>query len=217
MRLILLGPPGSGKGTQSNRMVKRWDIPAIATGDILREAVCNQTNLGLQAKSVMDRGELVPDEIIIGIIKERLRKQDCQNGFILDGFPRTLKQAQSLDLMLKEMQIKLDGVLCFKIESEVLVKRLTGRRVCRICGLNFHIYFHPPAQEGRCDQCQGELFQRDDDKEEVVRRRLDVYLQQTSVLIDYYQKQNLLKDIQAKGEIEDIFEQIVKLLSNING
>lgn len=214
MRLILFGPPGAGKGTQAEKIANRWNISSIATGDILREAVRNKTELGLKAKGFMDKGELVTDDVIIGIIKDRIIQDDCQNGFILDGFPRTLKQAESLDIILKEMNIKLNVVLFFNIALDVLIKRLTGRRVCSDCGAIFHVYFQPPINDGICDKCQASLFQRDDDKEEVVRKRLDIYLQQTSPLIDYYQQQNLLKTITrtTKGSVEEIFEKIVELI-----
>ncbi|MFH1563099.1 MAG: adenylate kinase [Nitrospirota bacterium] len=212
MRLIFLGPPGVGKGTQSELISKKFNIPQIATGDILRQAVKNQTELGVLAKKYMDKGELVPDDVIINLIKGRLLEDDCQEGFILDGFPRTVAQAEALTITLKEMDLSLDAVMNFTLKDELLIKRLCGRRVCKDCGCNFHIYYQPPKNEFRCDKCEGEIYQRDDDKEEVINRRLKVYKEQTYPLIDYYRRIDFLKDVDADAEVSVIFDKIIDVL-----
>lgn len=212
MNLILLGPPGSGKGTQAQRIVERYRIPQISTGDILRAAVKQGSPLGQQAKGFMDRGELVPDEVVIGIIEERLKASDCQEGFILDGFPRTTPQAEALQTILTNLGKTIDHVLNIEVESEELVRRLTGRRTCKTCGSMFHILFHPPKRENICDRCGGPLYQREDDREETIRTRLKEYERQTAPLIQYYQNQKLLRPIQGIGEQQQIFEQILRLI-----
>lgn len=209
MRLIFLGPPGVGKGTQSELISKKFGIPQISTGDILRQAVKQQTPLGLLAKGYMDKGELVPDKVIIDLIKERLLENDCSNGFILDGFPRTIAQAEALTSTLKEMNLSLDAVVNFLLEDEILIKRLSGRRVCKSCGANFHIYYQPKSN---CDKCGGEIYQRDDDKEEVINRRLKVYKEQTFPLIEYYKGINLLKNVDADAEIPLIFDKVMSVI-----
>jgi len=212
MRLVLLGPPGSGKGTQAQRLVERYKIPQISTGDIFRQAVRDQTELGKRAKEYMDRGELVPDEVVVGMVEERLGQSDCKNGFILDGFPRTIAQAEALDKLLAGKGEKLDAVLEISVPDEEVVKRLSGRRTCRQCGAMYHIEFNPPKEPGKCDKCRGELYQRDDDKEEVIKSRLQVYHSQTAPLIEYYQKEGLLKKIDGLGGIEEVFARIVDAL-----
>ncbi len=212
LNIILLGPPGCGKGTQAKMLTEKYHIPQISTGDILREAVRNRTPLGLEAKTYMDSGKLVPDDVVIGIIQDRLKQPDCEKGFILDGFPRTVVQAEALDDTLKTMGKKIEHAISISVDEEELLRRLTGRRTCRSCGAMFHILFNPPKKEGICDKCSGELYQRDDDKEETIRNRLNVYNQQTAPLIDYYQKKELLRTIEGVGKIEDIFRKIEEVL-----
>jgi adenylate kinase len=212
MNLILLGPPGAGKGTQAQLMVDRYHIPQISTGDILRAAVKDKTPLGVKAKGFMDQGKLVPDELVIGIIEERLKAADCHPGFILDGFPRTIAQAEALQPILSKMGRSIDHVVNIEVEDEELVRRLTGRRTCKSCGAMFHIVFHAPKREGVCDRCGGTLYQREDDKEETIRTRLKEYQKQTAPLIQYYQRKKTIRSIQGVGGQEQIFEQIVRLL-----
>jgi adenylate kinase len=212
MNLILLGPPGSGKGTQAQKIAEHYHIPQISTGDILRGAVKERTPLGVEAQGYMDRGKLVPDEVVVGIVRERLMAPDCKKGFILDGFPRTLPQAEALDATLGEMKRAIDHVISIEVDNEELLKRLTGRRTCRNCGAMYHVIFNPPAKEGICNVCGGELYQRDDDQEETIRARLQVYDEQTAPLIAYYNKKDLLRPIKGVGAIEEIFQNIVKVV-----
>jgi len=213
MIFILLGPPGAGKGTYSQKLIDFYKIPQISTGDILRAAVKQGTDLGKQAKDYMDKGILVPDEIIVGIIEQRIKEKDCANGFLLDGFPRTVNQADALEFIFKKNNLTLNAVINFIVNDDVLHKRLTGRRLCKNCGANFNIFTLPPKKEGICDKCAGELYQRDDDKEEVIAKRLVVYKNQTAPLIEYYKKRNLLKDIDASsGTIDEIVEKIKEVL-----
>ncbi|MCJ7704441.1 MAG: adenylate kinase [Desulfobacterales bacterium] len=212
MNLILLGPPGAGKGTQAQMIVDRYHLPQISTGDILRAAVKEGTSLGKQAKTLMDRGQLVPDEVVIGIIDERLRASDCKTGFILDGFPRTNPQAEALQAILTKIGKSVDHVINIEVDPEELVRRLTGRRTCNNCGGMFHILFHPPKKEGVCDRCGGTLYQREDDGEETIRTRLKEYEKQTTPLIQYYQNKKLLRPIQGVGGQNQIFEQIIRVL-----
>ena len=212
MNLIMLGPPGSGKGTQAKRLTERFGIPQISTGDILREAVKEGTPLGKEAKRYMDEGKLVPDEVVVGIVRERLKEPDCEKGFILDGFPRTVAQAEALDRILEEMGRKIDHVIDIEVSEDELLKRLTGRRTCKRCGAMYHIIFNPPKRDGICDQCGGELYQRDDDEEETIKARLKVYREQTAPLIDYYEKRGLLRRIEGSGKIEEIEERILKAI-----
>jgi adenylate kinase len=212
MNLILLGPPGAGKGTQAQRMVDRYRIPQISTGDILRAAVKESTPLGLKAKGFMDQGKLVPDEIVIGITEERLKTKDCNTGFILDGFPRTIPQAEALEPILTKLEKKIDHVINIEVDSEELVRRLTGRRTCKNCGAMFHVIFQPPKKEGICDRCQGTLYQRADDNEEAIRTRLKEYEKQTAPLIQYYRGKKTLRPIQGVGGPDQIFEQIARVL-----
>ncbi len=213
MIFILLGPPGAGKGTYSQKLIEYYKIPQISTGDILRAAVKDGTELGKQAKDYMDKGLLVPDEIIVGIIEERIKEPDCANGFLLDGFPRTVNQADALEFIFSKNNLKLNAVIDFTVNEDVLYKRLTGRRLCKKCGANFNIFTLPPQKEGICDKCGGELYQRDDDKEEVIAKRLTVYKNQTEPLIEYYKKRGILKNIDAStGSIDEIVEKIKEVL-----
>jgi adenylate kinase len=213
MNLILLGPPGAGKGTQAKMMIDKYHIPQISTGDILRAALKERTPLGLKAKEYMDKGLLVPDEVVIDIIKERLKEADCQKGYILDGFPRTVAQAQALDKVLASMNTAIDDVISIEVDKGELIKRLTGRRTCRQCGRGYHVIFDPPTNKDLCDKCQGELYQRDDDNEDTVRNRLEVYDSQTFPLIQYYKEKTLIRSIDGQGSIQQIFDRIVKVLS----
>ena len=212
MILILLGAPGVGKGTQGVLISKEYGIPQISTGDILRKEVKEETELGKKAKQYMDKGELVPDDIIIDMMEKRIKEDDCKNGFILDGFPRTTAQAEAFDEMLKKNSLNLDKVLLIDVPEEEIVERLTGRRVCPNCGAVYHIKNNPPKQEGICDKCGSKLIQRDDDTEEVVRNRLEVYKKSTMPLVEYYEKQGKLVKIDGTGKIEEIFERIKKVL-----
>lgn len=212
MNIILLGPPGAGKGTQAKRMIERYGIPQISTGDMLRAALKEGTPLGLEAKKFMDQGQLVPDSVVIGLVKERIQKGDCKKGYMLDGFPRNVSQAEALDKMLSELGQKVDDVISIEVPSSELIGRLTGRRTCRNCGSGFHVMFDPPKKDGVCDKCSGELYQRDDDNETTVKSRLDVYDKQTKPLIDYYQKQTKLRGIPGVGAMEEIFGRITAVL-----
>lgn len=212
MRLILLGPPGAGKGTQAKLLLERYRIPQISTGDILREAVREKTALGLQAKSYMDKGGLVPDEVVVGIIKERTAREDCRRGYILDGFPRTIPQAEALDRMLKDSATDLDAVVSFSLPDEELFSRLTGRRTCPQCQAMYHVHSKPPETEGVCDRCGSELIVRSDDKPDTVRDRLVVYSKQTAPLIDYYRNKGLLREVDGLGAVNEIFERVVNTL-----
>lgn len=212
MKLILLGPPGAGKGTQAKMLTDHFGIPQIATGDILRAAVQTGTPLGLQAKGFMDKGALVPDEVVIGIVRERLQAADCAAGFILDGFPRTVPQADALQETLRALGRELDRVVSLTVDADALVERLTGRRTCRVCGRGFHVTFDPPRVDDRCDACAGELYQRDDDQEETIRRRLTVYAQQTAPLIDYYRGAGLLCELDGMQAIPVVQSEILAAL-----
>jgi adenylate kinase len=212
MRIILLGPPGAGKGTQAKLLVERLGIPQISSGDMLRAAVKDGSPLGRQAKAYMDRGALVPDEVIIGLVRERLQAPDGARGYILDGFPRTVAQAEALEKTLGELHLNLDHVLCLDVPSEDLVVRIAGRRTCRQCGAMSHVRFSPTKRDGVCDACGGETYQRDDDREETVRRRLTVYAKQTAPLIQFYEGRGLLRRIAGTGEIVEIFARMVQSL-----
>lgn len=214
MRLILLGPPGAGKGTQAKRLVEKYSIPQISTGDMLRAALKAGTKLGLEAKTYMDAGKLVPDSVVIGLIEERIKEADCKNGFMLDGFPRTIPQAEALKGVLDRMGLKLDHVVSIEVDNEELLGRLTGRRTCRnsACGAGYHVKFDPPRTEGVCDKCGTELYQRDDDKEETIRNRLKVYADQTEPLIAYYKAAGLVRSIPGTGSIDEIFNRVVAAL-----
>ncbi|HLO26692.1 MAG TPA: adenylate kinase [Geobacteraceae bacterium] len=217
MNLILLGPPGAGKGTQAKILTKKYDIPQISTGDILRAAIKDQTPMGIKAKSFMDSGALVSDEVVVGIVEERLAKPDCRNGFILDGFPRTVVQADALKKMLNMLGKSIDHVVSIEVDKEELLERITGRRTCRNCGKGYHVRFDPPRVDGTCDECGGELYQRDDDREETMRKRLDVYENQTAPLIAYYAQESLLRSIQGIGSIEEIQRSVLQVLEGSQG
>lgn len=212
MYILLMGPPGAGKGTQAERLIEKYGIPQISTGDMFRAAVKEETPLGLEAKKYMDKGQLVPDAVTIGIVRERLSKDDCKNGFILDGFPRTTAQAVSLDAILKDLDIRLDGVINISVPNEELIRRTTGRLICRACGATYHTVSKPPKQAGVCDKCGGELYQRDDDKEETVTKRLEVYAAQTKPLIDYYKNTNVYVEVDGTTGIDAVFNTIVTSL-----
>lgn len=212
MRIVLLGAPGAGKGTQAKKIIEKYPIPQISTGDLLRAAVAAGSPLGKEAKSYMDKGELVPDSVVLGMVKERLGQDDCKKGYILDGFPRNTKQAETLDEMLASLSLPLTAALSVDVPFEDLMKRLTGRRTCKACGQMYNIYFNRPAKENACDKCGGELFQRDDDKEDTIRKRLEVYNSQTAPLIDYYGKKGILKSVSGTGSIDDIFGKVCAAL-----
>lgn len=208
MLIILLGPPGAGKGTQAKRLVKQFNLAHIATGEILRAAVKSGTPLGQQARNFMEQGQLVPDEVVLGIVQERLMNLDCAGGALLDGFPRTVAQARSLDRVLEKNGIKLDRVIQIEVDEEELITRLTGRRVCRECAATYHLKFNPPRVRNVCDQCGGELYQREDDSLSTVQERLLVYKEQTAPLIDYYSEAGLITVINGNREIEQVFADI---------
>ncbi len=212
MYILLMGPPGAGKGTQAERLIAEYGIPQISTGDMFRAAVKSGTALGKEAKSYMDKGALVPDSVTVGIVKERLAEDDCKKGWILDGFPRTTAQAAALDAILHDMGISLTAVLNIQAEKEGLIRRVCGRFVCRKCGASFHKEFRPPKQEGICDTCGGELYQRDDDKEETMKQRLSVYENSTAPLIDYYKASGVLYDIDGDKSMDEVHDEIVSVL-----
>ena len=212
MGIILLGPPGAGKGTQAKKLTQEFDIPQISTGDMLRAAVKNGTALGRKAKTFMDAGGLVPDEVVIGIVKERLAEPDCGKGFILDGFPRTIPQAEALDRVTKELGKEIRFVLSLEVDQNDLMERLCGRRTCTGCGAMYHVKFNPPKSEGKCDKCGAGLIQRDDDKEETIMNRLANYNKATAPLLDYYKNTGKIRSVMASGEIDAIYNSIVKIL-----
>ena len=215
MRIILLGPPGAGKGTQAARIVEKYEIPHISTGDIFRQNIKDGTELGTKAKSYMDQGKLVPDELTVGLVSDRLAKDDCKNGFMLDGFPRNVTQAVHLDEFLRGEGIKLDSVINIEVDKDKLVNRIIGRRICKECGATFHVEFNPPKVEGVCDLCGGELMQRADDTEATVSKRIQVYLDQTTPLIDYYSTQKIINDIDGDQDIDKVFEDISSALDKV--
>ncbi len=214
MRLVILGPPGAGKGTQAEFIINKYSIPHISTGDIFRENIKNGTELGKKAKSYMDQGALVPDQVVIEIVQDRISRDDCKKGFLLDGFPRTVAQAVSLDAELDKLGTKLDKVINIDVDSSILVERAVGRRICKTCGATYHIKFNPPKNEGLCDKDNTPLIQRDDDVEETVQKRINVYVNQTVPLLDYYAAQGLLVNIDGSKDIEIVSEDIVKALEN---
>ena len=214
MHILLMGPPGAGKGTQATNLVKEFTISHISTGDMFRAAIKAGTELGKQAKACIDAGNLVPDEITIGIVRERLSQDDCKKGFILDGFPRTVEQADALTEILSDLGLKLKSVLDVNVPSADLVERAVGRRICKSCGATYHIKFNPSKVEGVCDECGGELFQRPDDTEETMKNRLSVYDAQTKPLIDYYTKAGLYVEVDGRQEIGKVFADIVDILKD---
>lgn len=212
MNILIMGPPGAGKGTQADVIVKEFGIPHISTGDAFRLAMKQGTPIGIKAKEYIDKGELVPDDVTIGIVEERLQQPDCKKGFLLDGFPRTLAQAEALDQILGRLNTKLDDVINLKVDSDNLLARITGRRVCKSCGTSYHIVFNPPKVEGICDKDGGELYQRLDDNEDSVRTRLDEYSNKTAPLLTFYENQNLLRHIDGEQDIDVVSQNIVSLL-----
>ncbi|WP_027410254.1 adenylate kinase [Anoxybacteroides tepidamans] len=215
MNLVLMGLPGAGKGTQAEKIVDKYGIPHISTGDMFRAAIKEGTPLGLQAKAYIDRGDLVPDEVTIGIVRERLSKDDCQKGFLLDGFPRTVAQAEALENMLAELGRSIDYVINIQVDKEILMERLTGRRICKDCGATYHLVFNPPARPGVCDKCGGELYQRADDNEETVGNRLEVNMKQTQPLLDFYSAKGYLRNVDGQQPIEVVFADICELLGGL--
>jgi adenylate kinase len=212
IRVVLLGPPGAGKGTQAKLLQEQFEGCQISTGDLLRKAVSQQTPLGRQAAAYIERGALVPDKLIVDLVAESLKQKDCAKGFILDGFPRTLAQAESLDDILKRLGRELHAVLSIRVPQDLIVERLAGRRMCKHCGALYHLNFNPSKAESVCDRCGGELYQRDDDREETINARLGVYAKQTEPLVDYYRKRGMLRDIDGVGQVEDIRGRLVQAL-----
>jgi len=213
--LIFLGPPMSGKGTQSARLTAQLGIPQVSSGDLFRENIKNQTSLGLEAKSYIDRGDLVPDEVTIGMVKDRLNREDCADGALLDGFPRTIIQAEALDGILAELGASLSGVISVDVPEDVLVERASGRRICRACGQSYNLTSNPPQKDGICDLDGGELYQREDDKPATVRQRLAVYQAQTSPLIEYYRSRGILKEINGNQPIGDVSKDLVEVIAGL--
>jgi adenylate kinase len=209
MRAVLLGPPGAGKGTQAEKLVEKYNVPQISTGDIFRKNIKEGTELGKKAQEYTNSGRLVPDELVVDLVKDRLLQEDCVNGYLLDGFPRTIFQAEQLDKFLEEQGQKLDAVINFEVGNETLIKRLTGRRVCKNCGSGCHVVFSPPKKEGVCDKCGGELEQRKDDTLETAQNRLKVYDESTAPLIDYYTKTGVIRNFDAEKSREEIFADVV--------
>ncbi|USK60000.1 adenylate kinase [Peribacillus asahii] len=215
MNLVLMGLPGAGKGTQAEKIVEKYNIPHISTGDMFRTAIKDGTELGMQAKSFMDQGALVPDEVTIGIVRERLSKDDCKKGFLLDGFPRTVAQAEALENILTDLDRQINFVINIDVDKDILMERLTGRRICKSCGSTYHLVFNPPAKEDTCDRCGGELYQRADDNAETVQNRLDVNLKQTQPLLDFYGEKGYLQNINGQQDINKVFEDVDALLEGL--
>ena len=215
MQLLLMGPPGAGKGTQAVKLVEKFSIPQISTGDMFRAAVKEGTELGKKAKACMEAGTLVPDEVTVGIVRERLAKDDCKGGFILDGFPRTVEQAEALEKILDELNLKLTKVLNIHVPAEYLIERAIGRRICKTCGATYHVKFKPSKSDDTCDNCGGKLYQRADDNEETMKKRLSVYEDSTRPLIDYYKKIGVYAEIDGKQPIEKVTEELVNVLSSV--
>ena len=212
LRVVLLGPPGAGKGTQAKLLREKFEVCQVSTGDILRKAVADQSPLGKEASAFIKRGDLVPDSVIVKLVAERLKEKDCAPGFILDGFPRTIPQAQSLEEILQKMRLGLQAVLLVQVPHTVIVERLAGRRTCRNCGALYHVNFNPSTVESICDRCGGELVQRDDDREETISARLKVYDNQTAPLVDYYRERGILREIDGVGSVDDIRNRLIKAL-----
>ncbi|EID5118565.1 adenylate kinase [Listeria innocua] len=214
MKLVLMGLPGAGKGTQAEQIVEKYNIPHISTGDMFRAAMKNNTELGKKAKSFMDNGDLVPDEVTNGIVRERLAEDDAKNGFLLDGFPRTVEQAEELENILSDLRTELDAVINIEVDKDVLMKRLTGRWICRTCGKTYHEIYNPPKVPGKCDLDGGELYQREDDKKETVENRLNVNMKQTKPLLDFYSEKGKLHSINGEQDINDVFVDVEKILAS---
>lgn len=214
VKIVLLGPPGAGKGTQAKSISNKYSIPHISTGDIFRKNISENTPLGIEAKSYMDNGQLVPDEVTINMVKDRLQKDDCSNGYLLDGFPRTVVQADALNSFLIERGEQLDTALLIKVPNEFILERMTGRRVCPSCGASYHVKFNPPSNEGKCDLCGSEVIQRKDDTVETVKERLDVYEKETQPLIDFYGEKQLLSAVDGTRAINEVFRGICEILGN---
>ncbi|EUC51995.1 adenylate kinase [Mogibacterium timidum] len=212
LRAVLLGPPGAGKGTQAAKVIEKYNVPHISTGDIFRANIKEGTELGKKAQGYINEGKLVPDELVVDLVTDRLQQDDCKDGFLLDGFPRTILQAEQLDEFLSKNGQKLDIVLNFKVRKDVLVERISGRRVCKACGASFHVVNVPPKKEGICDRCGGELIQRKDDNRETVENRINVYESETAVLIGYYEKQGVLVDFDGEKSHEEVFADVVKAI-----
>jgi adenylate kinase len=212
LRVVLLGPPGAGKGTQAKLLREKFEACQVSTGDILRKAVADQSPLGKEASAYIRRGDLVPDGVIVKLVAERLKEKDCAQGFILDGFPRTIPQAQSLEEILQKMGLGLQSVLLVQVPHRIIVERLAGRRTCKDCGALYHLKFNPSASESVCDRCGGELLQRDDDREETISSRLKVYDKQTAPLVDYYRQRGILREIDGVGSVDDIRNRLIKAL-----
>jgi len=215
MNIVIMGLPGAGKGTQAAEIIKKYPIPHISTGDMFRLAIKNETPLGNEAKSYMDRGELVPDEVTVGIVKERLSESDAKDGFLLDGFPRTVQQAEALNEIMDELGSKIESTIYVDVPEEELMNRLTGRRICEVCGTAYHLVFNPPKQEGICDLDGGKLYQREDDNPETVQNRLEVNIKQTKPLLDFYESQGVLSRVNGSQDIDEVFEDIKKVLEKL--
>jgi adenylate kinase len=215
IRIVLLGPPGAGKGTQAKLLQEQFAACQISTGDLLRKAVAEQTPLGKQAAEYINRGALVPDNLIVHLVADRLREKGCAKGFILDGFPRTISQARSLDEILEKLGIGLQAVIAVRVPHNLIVERLTGRRTCRRCGALYHLSFNPPKAQSACERCGGELYQRDDDREETINARLSVYEQQTAPLVSYYGEREILRDIDGVGDVEEVRNRVLKAVEGL--
>lgn len=215
MNIILMGLPGAGKGTQASEIVKKFPIPHISTGDMFRKAIKDETELGKEAKSYMDRGELVPDEVTVGIVKERLSEDDAKKGFLLDGFPRTLEQAEALSKIMTELGRKIDAVINIEVPEEELMNRLTGRRVCEVCGTTYHLVFNPPKVDGVCDLDGGKLYQREDDNPETVAKRLEVNVKQSKPILEYYDKEGVLKNVDGSKDIQGVTGSVIDILEDL--
>lgn len=212
MKVIMLGAPGAGKGTQAIRIAQKWQVPHISTGDIFRANIKNGTELGVKAKSYMDQGLLVPDELVVDLVADRVKQEDCKNGYVLDGFPRTIPQAKALDNALEAMNEKIDYAVNVEVPDENIINRMAGRRACVSCGATYHLVHIPTKVEGICDRCDSKLILREDDKPETVKKRLDVYHEQTQPLIEYYTKKNVLVEVDGTKDIDEVFESISKIL-----
>ncbi len=215
MNIIIMGLPGAGKGTQAAKIIKKYSIPHISTGDMFRLAIRNETDLGRQAKAFMDQGELVPDEVTVGIVKERLSQNDVKDGFLLDGFPRTVEQAEALKNIMTELGSQIDQTIYVEVPEEELMNRLTGRRICETCGATYHLVFNPPKTEGICDLDGGKLYQREDDNPETVQNRLEVNIKQTAPLLDFYKGLGVLATVDGSKDIEEVFEEVDEILNGL--